>query len=126
MRDVLRRLFRSAVTGPKPCGVAICMTALSLFCSNHVDAQVTTATLVGLVRDNSAAVIPGANVLATNEGTGVTRESVTEVNGEVVLSALPAGTCTVRIALAGFKTISQRGIQLGAGPDMAARIRYRS
>ena len=125
MRDVLRRLFRSAATGPKPCGVAICMTALSLFGSNHVDAQVTTATLVGLVRDN-AAVIPGANVLATNAGTGVTRESVTEVNGEVVLSALPAGTCTVRIALAGFKTISQRGIQLGAGPDMAARIRYRS
>jgi hypothetical protein len=115
MRDVLRRVFRSAATGPKPCGVAICMTTLLLFSSNHVDAQVTTATLVGLVRDNSAAVIPGANVVATNEGTGVTRESVTDANGEVVLSALPAGTYTVRIELAGFKTISQRGIQLGAG-----------
>jgi Carboxypeptidase regulatory-like domain/TonB dependent receptor/TonB-dependent Receptor Plug Domain len=115
MRGFLRRLFRSAVTGAKPCAIAICMTALFLFSSNHVDAQVTTATLVGLVRDNSAAVIPGANVLATNEGTGVTRESVTDVNGEVVLSALPAGTYTVRIELAGFKTISQRGIQLGAG-----------
>ncbi len=115
MRDVLRRLFRSAATGPKPCGVAICMTALLLFSSNHVDAQVTTATIVGLVRDTSAAVIPGANVVATNEGTGVTRESVTDANGEVVLSALPAGTYTVRIELAGFKTISQRGIQLGAG-----------
>jgi hypothetical protein len=115
MRDVLRRLFRSAATGPTPCGVAIGMTALLLFSSNHVDAQVTTATLVGLVRDNSAAVIPGANVVATNEGTGVTRETVTDANGEVVLSALPAGTYTVRIELAGFKTISQRGIQLGAG-----------
>ena len=71
MRDVLRRLFRSAATGPRPCGVAICMTALLLFSSNHVDAQVTTATIVGLVRDNSAAVIPGANVVAMNEGTGV-------------------------------------------------------
>src|SRR5262245_28579319 len=114
MRDVLRRLFPSA-TGRKPCGVAICMTALSLFLSNHVDAQVTTATLVGLVRDNSAAVIPGANVVATNEGTGVARDSVTDANGEVVLSALPAGTYTVRIELTGFKTVSQRGIQLGAG-----------
>jgi Carboxypeptidase regulatory-like domain/TonB dependent receptor-like, beta-barrel/TonB-dependent Receptor Plug Domain len=115
MRDVLSRFFRSAATGPKRCGVAICMTALSLFSANHVDAQVTTATLVGLVRDNSAAIIPGANVVATNEGTGVTRESVTDANGEVVLSALPAGTYTVRIELGGFKTISQRGIQLGAG-----------
>jgi hypothetical protein len=115
MRDVLRRRFRSAATGPKLCGVAICMSAFLLLASNHVDAQVTTATLVGLVRDNSAAVIPGANVVVTNEGTGVTRESVTDANGEVVLSALPAGTYAVRIELAGFKTISQRGIQLGAG-----------
>src|SRR5262245_60721492 len=115
MHDVLRRLFRSAATGPNPCGVAICMTALFLCSSNHVDAQVTTATLVGLVRDNSAAVIPGANLVVTNEGTGVTRESVTDANGEVVLSALPAGTYTVRIELTGFKTVSQRGIELGAG-----------
>jgi hypothetical protein len=78
-------------------------------------AQVTTATLVGLVRDNSAAVIPGANVVATNEGTGVAREGVTDANGEFVFSALPTGPYTVRIELSGFKTISQRGIQLGAG-----------
>jgi len=115
MRDVLRRLFRSAATGAKPWAIAICMTALLLFSSNHVDAQVTTATLVGLVRDNSAAVIPGASVLATHEGTGVSREGVTDANGEFVFSALPSGPYTVRIELAGFRTIIQRGIQLGAG-----------
>jgi hypothetical protein len=115
MRDVLRRLFRSVATGAKPWATAICMTALFLFSSSHVDAQVTTATLVGLVRDNSAAVIPGASVLATHEGTGVSREGVTDANGEFVFSALPTGPYTVRIELAGFRTISQRGIQLGAG-----------
>jgi hypothetical protein len=103
MRDVFRRLFRSAAT------------ALLLFSSSYVDAQVTTATLVGLVRDNSAAVIPGASVLATHEGTGVSREGVTDANGEFVLSALPSGPYTVRIELTGFKTISQRAVQLGAG-----------
>src|SRR5690242_3158149 len=78
-------------------------------------AQVTTATLVGLVRDNSGAVIPGANVVATHEGTGVAREGISDANGEFVFSALPNGPYTVRIELSGFKTISQRGIQLGAG-----------
>ena len=34
---------------------------------------------------------------------------MTDVNGEVVLSALPAGTYTVRIELAGFKTITGAG-----------------
>src|SRR4029453_8072902 len=88
---------------------AFCFSATSL------DAQVTTATLVGLVRDNSAAVLPGANVVATNEGTGVAREGVTDATGEFVFSALPTGPYTVRIELTGFKTISQRGIPLSAG-----------
>jgi hypothetical protein len=78
-------------------------------------AQVTTSTLVGLVRDSSGAVIPGATVVATHEGTGVARDSVSDANGEVVLSALPSGPYTVRIELSGFKAISQQGMQLGAG-----------
>src|SRR5204862_5360554 len=78
-------------------------------------AQVTTATLVGQVRDSSAAVIPGATVVATHEGTGVSREAVTDTNGEFVFSALPNGTYTVKIELTGFKTLQNQGLQLGAG-----------
>ena len=95
---------------------ALLAAALLLFIAiAQASAQVTTSTLVGLVRDSSAAVIPGATVVATHEGTGVARESVSDANGEFVLSALPSGPYTVRIELSGFKTISQRGIQLGAG-----------
>ena len=54
MRDVLSPLFPLLSDGAKPCVIAVCMTAVLLFSANHVDAQVTTATLVGLVRDNSA------------------------------------------------------------------------
>src|SRR5262245_46948371 len=78
-------------------------------------AQVTTATLVGQLRDSSGGVIPGATVVVTHEGTGVSREAVTDANGEVVLSALPAGPYTVKIELTGFKTLQQQGMQLGAG-----------
>ena len=42
-----------------------------------VEAQVTTATLVGQLRDTSGAVIPGATVVARHEGTGVTRQALT-------------------------------------------------
>src|SRR5262245_28088676 len=78
-------------------------------------AQVTTATLVGQLRDSTGAVIPGATVVATHEGTGVGRETVTDVNGEFVLSALPAGPYTVKIELTGFKTLENKGLLLGAG-----------
>ncbi len=78
-------------------------------------AQVTTATLIGQLRDTSGAVIPGATVVATHEGTGISREAVTDVNGEFVLSALPSGAYSVKIELAGFKTLQNSGLQLGAG-----------
>ena len=38
-----------------------------------VEAQVTTATLVGELRDRTGAVLPGATVVATHEETGVAR-----------------------------------------------------
>src|SRR6266540_5161529 len=83
--------------------------------ASPLDAQVTTATLVGVLRDSSASVIPGATVVATHEGTGVTRDAVTDANGEFVLSALPSGPYTVRIELTGFKATRNQGMQLGAG-----------
>src|SRR5688572_31378208 len=89
--------------------------AILLLVSIAAHAQVTTSTLVGLVRDSSAAVIPGATVVATHEGTGVSREGVSDANGEFVFSALPNGPYTVRIELTGFKTLQNRGMQLGAG-----------
>ena len=88
---------------------ALVMPALPL------QAQVTTATLIGQVRDSASLVIPGATVTVVHEGTGVSREAVTDANGEFVLSALPNGPYTVRIALTGFKGMQTRGMQLGAG-----------
>jgi hypothetical protein len=89
------------------------LVALCLNISAH--AQVTTATLVGLVRDSSNAVIPGATVVATHEGTGVSREGVSDANGEFVFSALPAGPYTIKVELTGFKVLENRGMDLGAG-----------
>ena len=77
----------------------------SLLLCGPVFAQVTTATLVGQLRDSSGAGIPGAMVVATHEGTGVAREARTDGNGEFVLSALPNGPYTVKIELTGFKTL---------------------
>ncbi len=88
---------------------------LLLWPAGLVNAQVTTATLIGVVRDSSASIIPGASVVATHEGTGVTREAVSDANGEFVLSALPSGAYTVRIELTGFKASRSQGMQLGAG-----------
>src|SRR5262245_6518191 len=92
--------------------VVLIVAVVFLIPASPASAQVTTATLVGQVRDSSGAVIPGATVVATHEGTGVAREAVTDVNGEVVLSALPNGSYTVKVELTGFKILQNHGIQL--------------
>src|SRR5688572_18289782 len=93
-------------------------SALLLLFSIAAYAQVTTSTLVGLVKDAQNAVIPGATVTATHEGTGVSREGVSDSNGEFVFSALPAGPYTVKIELTGFKALQNQGMQLGAGQTL--------
>src|SRR5262245_53253618 len=99
----------------RPISSLLFVLASTIVAAGRLSAQVTTATLVGQLRDSSAAVLPGAIVVATNEGTGVAREAQTDANGEFVLSALPAGFYTVRINLSGFKVLENKGLQLDAG-----------
>ena len=95
--------------------VLITLVAFVLVFASVLHAQVTTATLVGLVHDSSGGAVPGATVVATHQGTGVPREGITDERGEFVLSALPTGAYSIRIELAGFKTLTNQGIALGAG-----------
>jgi hypothetical protein len=88
---------------------------LLLTITSALSAQVTTATLYGVVRDSTASSLPGATVSAVNQGTGLTREAVTDVGGEFALTALPSGRYTLRIELQGFKTYTNDSLELLAG-----------
>ena len=68
-----------------------------------------------MIRDATGAVAPAANVTVTNQGTNLSRTTVSDERGEFALPALPAGQYTIRIELAGFKTYTNEGLQLGAG-----------
>ena len=88
---------------------------IALVVAARLEAQVTTATLYGIVRDRTGAVLPGASVTVTHEGTGFSQTGITDTGGEFVLTALPAGAYTLRIELQGFRTHTSRGLQLSPG-----------
>jgi hypothetical protein len=77
-----------------------------------VDAQVTSAAVVGTITDTSGAALPGATVTARNVETGFVRAVPTNESGAYRLDFLPTGTYVVEITLSGFKTERRSGIVL--------------
>ncbi len=97
----------------------LCVVVLAFLAAAPAIAQsrATTADLVGVVVDQSKAVLPGANVVATNLATGVERVAVTEADGRFALRALPPGTYSVRVSLQGFATQAMPKVELSLGQN---------
>ncbi len=70
-------------------------------------AQVLYGSIVGNVTDASGATLPGATVTIEQAETKLTRELVTDANGEYHFTAVPSGTYTVSIKIGGFRTFSR-------------------
>ena len=63
----------------------------------------STGRIEGVVADTTGAAVPGAAVVATQQGTNATRETVSDGSGSYVLTPLPVGPYQVKVTLAGFK-----------------------
>src|SRR5215213_9811258 len=84
-------------------------------------AQTGTATVNGLVSDESGAVLPGVTVTATSPALQVPQVIATsDLEGRYRLTPLPIGTYDVTFELAGFRTVRREQIRLTAG--FTARI----
>ena len=74
------------------------------------------AEIIGIVTDESGAVLPGVTVTATSPALQVGQLSaVTDAQGEYRLSGLSIGTYAVGYGLAGFQSIKREGVRLTAG-----------
>ncbi|HXJ38691.1 MAG TPA: carboxypeptidase regulatory-like domain-containing protein [Bryobacteraceae bacterium] len=93
---------------------AFLVVSCALF-TGLVSAQVTTATLYGVIQDPSGAVVPGAAVTMRNEGTAAVYRKVADTSGEFGFDFLPPGSYTLRIEGSGFKAQETTGITLTAG-----------
>jgi hypothetical protein len=74
-----------------------------------------TAQIHGIVRDSTGAVVPAANVKATQTNTGLERSTTTAADGGYVLTNLPLGPYRLEVSKEGFNTYLQSGIQLNVG-----------
>ena len=80
-------------------------------------AQLPTATILGVVRDPSGAVVPSVDLTARNVETGQSRRTLTGADGSYRLAALPVGNYEVQAQQAGFQTEVRRGLTLTVGQE---------
>ena len=74
----------------------------------------TSGVLIGTVRDTQGGVIPGAEVVITDESTNTTTATISNEAGDY-RAPLPAGTYTVSVEVTGFKKGVVQNIKIAAG-----------
>src|SRR5215475_3808152 len=67
----------------------------------------------GAVTDSGGALIPGAVVTITNEGTSATRSTLTNEAGQYVFGAVIPGKYKITVELPGFKLFERTGLTIG-------------
>ena len=91
------------------------MAAALVLVAAAAGAQVDRATLTGVVRDPSDAVLPGAQVTITSLDTGIASTVTTSNTGVYLIVNLAAGEYLVQVEAPGFQRFEQTvSLELGA------------
>ena len=98
--DFARRILRGMLVFILSCGAAWAQ-------------GVSTAQMSGVVKDATGAVLPGAEVDATQTDTGLKRSAITDETGSSHLTNLPVGPYKVEVILPGFRTRPDRHYSAG-------------
>lgn len=78
-------------------------------------ADVSTATIRGMVTDPNSAVVAGATVTAKSVERGLTRTARTDADGIYVIQTLQPGLYEIRIEASGFETTVLSKVELTVG-----------
>ena len=81
-----------------------------------------TAQINGTVKDQTGAVLPGAEITVTQTDTGISRNTITDETGSFILPNLALGPYRLEASLPGFRTHAQTGIVLQVNSNPVINI----
>lgn len=88
----------------------------SLLCTLSVEAQVSTGNIIGVVRDESGAVLPGVTATLTSPAMpGGPATDTTNAQGEYRFTGLAPGTYALTASLTGFSTYQEADLRVLVG-----------
>ena len=102
--------------------VTVAVLSSGILVATWTHAQVSGATLSGIVTDPSGAVIPNTEVSIRNTATGITEVVTTNTVGLYTAPNLQAGTYDVTAKASGFGALVQSGITLTVGAQQVLNL----
>lgn len=103
----------SRMVGSAIIAALLAIVLVALFSNTDTaHAQILYGSVTGTVTDKTGAVIPGATVTLTNQGTGAVRKATADAVGNYNFVDVLPGTYTVSVEKNGFNTFIQKNIPL--------------
>src|SRR5437867_8998653 len=97
--------------------------AITLLCPAGSWAQaVANAEIRGVVTDASGAVVPAAQIRATQTDTGYVRNTLSGADGSYALPNLPVGPYKLEVGAKSFANYVQSGITLQVGNNVQINV----
>src|SRR5260370_4305803 len=85
-------------------------------------AQIDMGGIAGTIKDPTGALVPSAQLVLTNEATGVAHRTQSSSSGTYVFQAVPAGAYALKVEAPGFKTYMATGIQVSVQNVVTADV----
>ena len=91
-----------------------------------LQAQVDTGSITGTVTDSSGAVVGGAKVTLTNEGTAASLSTTTESDGLYRFSPVRIGNYKLEVSAQGFKTVSETHVTVNVSSNVTRNFQLQT
>src|SRR5450759_3089485 len=86
-------------------------------------AQGDRGVITGTVTDPGGAVVPGAQITATQGSTNASYKVKTSTTGDYTVPSLPVGTYALRVEVQGFKSHITNNVIIGPGQEVRVDVR---
>jgi hypothetical protein len=126
MNRISHQLSRRAAQPAQ--ALASALLCIALFCCfaawmpSAAGQSSTSAKLSGSITDPAGAIVPHAQVTATNTGTGLSVTGQSDGAGNYAFNSLPPGQYTLSVTLAGFAPLTETGVVLTVGQSATLNL----
>ena len=103
-------------------GIAAILCSAIFWIPGSAFAQQGNGSISGTVTDSTGAVVPGANMTATQTATGLTLKTVTSGEGTYVFPSLAPSVYNISVTTPGFEGYTENGLQVRADAALTVNV----